>query len=138
MGDAFAYKCNKCGYEEYFNQGYGFLVHPQTVKEYLGLKIKLFHYKTHNKIVQLAKKNKNLRIKAAFQIYLCPECQLLYDKAEVKIYDEEKVYHKSRFRCSDCGRKLKLTNIHRLSKATCPSCKKLTFKRDHTQHVLWD
>ncbi|NQU86291.1 MAG: hypothetical protein HQ541_11070 [Mariniphaga sp.] len=138
MGDAYAYKCQKCGYEEYFNQGHGFLVHPQSVQEYLGLKKQLFHYKTHNKIVSLSKENESLRIKAAFQIYMCPHCQLLYDKAEVKVYKGDKTIHKSRFRCSNCERKLKLTNIHRLSKATCPICKKKTFKRDHSHHILWD
>jgi len=138
MGDAFAYKCHVCGYEEYFNQGHGFLVHPQSVIDYLSLKKKLFHYKTHRKIVELSRKYKDLKIKAAFQVYICPKCHLLYDKAEVKVYDEEKVYHKSRFRCSDCNSRLKLTNIHRLSKATCPVCKKRTFKRDHSVHVLWD
>ncbi|MBN1822671.1 MAG: hypothetical protein JXR31_05510 [Prolixibacteraceae bacterium] len=138
MGDAFAYKCRKCGYEEYFNQGHGFLVHPQSVKEYLGLRTKLFHYKTHNKIVRLAKENKNLMIKATFQIYICPNCELLYDKAEVKVYDENKTIHRSRFRCSHCNSKLKLTNIHRLSRATCPVCKKKTFHRDHALHELWD
>ena len=138
MGDAFAYKCRKCGYEEYFNQGYGFMVHPQTVKDYLSLKMQLFHYKTHNKIVKLSGQQKDLRIKAAFQIYICPNCELLYDKAEVKIYNENKTVHQSRFRCSDCNSRLKLTNIHRLNHATCPVCKKKSFKRNHTQHILWD
>jgi predicted RNA-binding Zn-ribbon protein involved in translation (DUF1610 family) len=138
MGDAYAYKCQKCGYEEHFNQGHGFLVHPQSVSDYLGLKKQLFHYKTHAKIVRLAEIHENLQIKATFQVYMCPTCRLLFDKAEVKIYDGKKVYHKSRFRCSDCEGKLKLTNIHRLSKAACPVCKKKTFKRDHSYHNLWD
>jgi predicted RNA-binding Zn-ribbon protein involved in translation (DUF1610 family) len=138
MGDAYAYKCQKCGYEEDFNQGHGFLVHPQSVIEYLGLKKKLFHYKTHNKIVSLARANGNMKIKATFQIYMCPQCNLLYDKAEVKVYNDEKLFHKSRFRCSACNRKLKLTNIHRLSRATCPVCKQKTFKRDYAHQDLWD
>lgn len=137
MGYAYAYKCQKCGYEEQFNHGHGFLVHPQSVNEYLALKKKLFHYKTHNKIVQLSKAHVGLQIKAAFQVYICHKCKLLYDKAEIKVYDEEKTFHRSNFRCNDCGSRLKLTNIHRLHKATCPKCKKKTFRRDHLHHDLW-
>jgi hypothetical protein len=138
MGYTYIYKCQKCGYEEGFNQGYGFLVHPQTVNDYLNLKKQLFHYKTHEKIVSLAKAHDNLQIKAAFQVYMCPHCRLLFDKAEVKIYDDKKVFHKSRFRCSNCAGKLKLTNIHRLNKATCPVCKKKSFSLDHTHYNLWN
>ncbi len=138
MGDAYAYRCQKCGYEEEFNQGHGYLVHPQTVKDYLKQKKKLFHYKTHSKISSLYSEHKDLQLKAAFQVYICPKCKTLYDKAEVKVFDEEKTYHKSSFRCSSCKTtRLKLTNIHRLNKATCPVCKKKTFKRDHAHHDLF-
>ncbi len=139
MGYAYAYRCQKCGYEEHFNQGYGYLVHPQSVSEYLRLKKKLFHYRTHNKIVALSKQSTGLQIKAAFQVYMCHKCKILYDKAEIKVFDDEgKTYHKSQFRCTSCKTsRLKLTNIHRLNKATCPICKKNTFKRDHAYHDLF-
>lgn len=138
MGYAYAYKCRKCGYEENFKQGYGFQVHSQTAEDYLKQNKKLFHYKTHRKIVELAQNSRNLQIKATFQIYMCPACRLLFDKAEIKVYDDGKPLHKSRFRCSVCGARLKLTNIHRLKIATCPVCKKKTFKRDASLHGLWD
>ncbi|VAW22738.1 hypothetical protein MNBD_BACTEROID01-107 [hydrothermal vent metagenome] len=137
MGYAYVYKCQKCGYEEHFNQGYGFLVHPQSVDDYFALKKKLFHYKTHNKIVSLSKSHNNLHIKAAFQVYMCYKCKLLYNKVVIKVYDEEKTYHKSSFRCTACNRRLKLTNIHRLNRAACPKCKKKTFRRDPSHHSLW-
>jgi len=137
MGDAYAYKCRNCGYEEFFNQGHGHLVHPQSVKDYLTLKKKLFHYKTHGKILALSQVHPNLQIKATFQIYMCPDCRLLYDKAEVKVYDDEKTYHKSQFRCTHCNRRLKLTNIHRLKEAACPVCHSLEFGRDKQLHQLW-
>jgi Zn finger protein HypA/HybF involved in hydrogenase expression len=138
MGDTYTYKCQKCGYEQDFNQGHGFLVHPQPVSDYLNLKTQLFHYKTHQKIVALAKVHSNLQIKATFQVYMCPKCHLLFDKAEVRIFEGKKLFHKSRFRCSNCDGPIKLTNIHRLSKATCPACNKKTFTLDHTRHNLWD
>ena len=138
MGYAYAYRCDKCGFEEEFNQGYGYLVHPQLIDDYFKLTKKLFHYKTHNKIIELSKIHNNLQIEAAFQVYICHKCKILYDKAEIKIFNGEKTYHKSSFRCSACkNTRLKLTNIHRLSKATCPVCKKNTFKRDHAHHDLF-
>jgi len=138
MGDVYTYKCHKCGYTEDFNQGHGYLVHPQSVHDYLARKKKLFHYKTHNKIVSLSKMHNNLQIQATFQVYLCHKCQILYNKAKVKIYEGDKVFHKSRFRCTRCNSRLKLTNIHRLKKARCPGCNHLSFKRDATPHHLWD
>jgi DNA-directed RNA polymerase subunit RPC12/RpoP len=137
MGDSYIYKCLKCGYEQDFNQGYGFIVHPQSVNEYLNLNKKLFHHKVHNKIVELSRQNNNLNIKAAFQDYICPTCKLLYDKAEIVVMEDEKIVHRSRFRCAECKGRLKRTNIHRLKTATCPKCRKKTFKRVAGSIGLW-
>lgn len=137
MGDSYVYKCRKCGYEQNFNQGYGFIVHPQSVHDYLNMNKKLFHHKIHTKIVELSRQDDNLQIKAAFQVYLCPTCRLLYDKAEIVVMSGEKPIHKSRFRCAECHTRLKRTNIHRLKTATCPKCRKKTFKRAAGPAGLW-
>ena len=138
MGHAYKYRCERCGFEQNFNQGHGFLIHSQTLDEYLQQSTKLFHYKTHNVLKKLAAQNSNLFLKAGFQIYKCPKCKVLQDKTEVVVYNDEMVVHKSEFRCSDCRARLKLTNIHRLKKAICPKCHKRTFKMDHLNIVLWD
>ena len=116
MGHAYKYRCERCGFEQNFNQGHGFLVHSQPLEEYLEQSKKLFHYKTHNVLKNLAEKNENLFLKAGFQIYKCPKCKILQDKTEVVVYNDESVVHKSEFRCNVCRSRLKLTNIHRLKK----------------------
>jgi len=138
MGHAYPYRCEHCGYEESFNQGHGFLIHSQPVKEYLKQKTKLFHYKTHNVLKELYKDNGNLFLKAGFQVYICPKCKVLYDKVEVVVSDEEKILHKSSFRCKACKSRLKLTNIHRLKNAICPKCHRKTFQSDNANHKLWN
>ena len=138
MGHAYTYRCDHCGFLEIFNQGHGFLVHSQAVQEYLKQRNRIFHYKTHRLLRELAKDNKSLYLKAGFQIYKCPKCRTLHDKVEVTIFDNDKVVHKSRFRCKSCKSSLRLTNIHRLKKAICPKCHQRTFQRDYSQHVLWD
>ncbi len=137
MGHAYPYRCEHCGFEESFNQGHGFLIHSQPVKEYLKQRTKLFHYKTHNLLQELDKNNNKLHLKAGFQVYKCPKCRVLYDKVEVVVYSNENVVHKSSFRCSECRTRLKLTNIHRLKKATCPQCHKKTFQINHAHQHLW-
>lgn len=137
MGHAYAYRCDYCGFVENFNQGHGFLVHSQPVAEYLKQRNRIFHYKTHN-VLRKLNEDKDLFLKAGFQIYKCPRCRTLHDKVEVTVFKGEKVVHKSQFRCKDCKSRLKLTNIHRLKKAICPKCHKRTFQRDHSQHELWD
>lgn len=138
MGHAYTYRCDHCGFLENFNQGHGFLVHSQAVQEYLKQRNRIFHYKTHKLIRELAKENDDLYLKAGFQIYKCPKCRTLYDKVEVTVFNNDKVVHKSRFRCKECRSRLRLTNIHRLKKAICPKCHQRTFQRDYSQHVLWD
>ena len=138
MGHVYKYRCEYCGFEENFNRGHGYLVHSQPLDEYLKRPIKLFHYKTHNVLHTLAKKHKNLYLKAGFQVYKCPKCKLLFDKTEVMVYGEKGVIHKSEFRCNSCQSRLKLTNIHRLKKAICPKCNKRTFRLDHMHSELWD
>ena len=138
MGHAYKYRCSNCGFQQNFNQGHGFLIHSQPLDEYLHQNSKLFHYKTHSTLEKLAKQNSNLYLKAGFQIYKCPKCKLLQDKTEVTVFSDEAVVHKSEFRCNQCRSRLKLTNIHRLKKAICPSCKKRTFQMNHLNTELWD
>lgn len=138
MGHAYTYRCNHCGYEDKFNQGHGFLIRSQPLADYLKLRVKLFHYKTHDVLKQLARQNDDLFVKAGFQVYKCPRCKILYDKTEVTVFNEKRVIHKSEFRCSQCKSRLKLTNIHRLKNATCPVCGKNSFRKVSTHHQLWD
>jgi Zn finger protein HypA/HybF involved in hydrogenase expression len=138
MGHAYPYRCEHCGFEESFNQGHGFLIHSQSVTEYLSQRTQLFHYKTHNLLKKLAEENKELFLKAGFQVYKCPKCKVLHDKVEVVVYKDDKVIHKSRFRCSECQSRLKLTNIHRLKKAFCPKCRQRTFQINREHQQLWD
>lgn len=137
MGHAYLYRCDHCGFSEKFNQGHGFLVHSQSVKDYLKQRNRIFHYKTHNLLRKMAKQQSELYLKAGFQIYKCPKCRTLHDKVEVTVFDDEKIVHKSEFRCGSCKSRLKLTNIHRLKKAFCPKCHHRTFHRDYAQHELW-
>lgn len=138
MGHAYAYRCDFCGFRENFNQGHGFLVHSQTISEYLKLGKQIFHYKTHRRLQELSSVNNKLFLKAGFQIYKCPKCRTLRDKIEVSVFDNDKLVHKSEFRCNACRSRLKLTNIHRLKKAICPKCRKRTFQRDYSSKELWD
>lgn len=138
MGHTYAYRCKHCGYEEEFNQGHGYLVHSQPVKEYLAQRKKLLHYKTHNLLIQLEKQQNNLFLKSGFQVYKCPKCEVLHDKVEVTVFDDNKVVHKTEFRCRECRSRLKLTNIHRLKRATCPNCHKRSFYLDPLRQSLWD
>lgn len=138
MGHAYTYRCERCGYEEHFNQGHGFLVHSQPLKEYLKQRTQLFHYKTHRLLKHLSKTDDRLFLKAGFQVYICPMCKVLKDKIEVVVYNNSKMVHKSEFRCNACRRRMKLTNIHRLKTATCPACNKKSFQIDHAAHHLWD
>ncbi len=138
MGHAYSYRCDHCNFEASFNQGHGFLIHSQSVKEYLQQGKKLFHYKTHNLLKKLARENDGLYLKAGFQIYKCPACKVLHDKVEVVVYNAGIVIHKTQFRCSKCNARLKLTNIHRLKNAICPKCLNKTFRRNNFARQLWE
>lgn len=138
MGHAYTYRCDHCGYSESFNQGHGFLVHSQPLGEYLKQPTKVFHYKTREVLQRLSQQKQDLYLKAGFQVYKCPKCKTLHDKIEVVVLDDEKVVHKSEFRCARCRSRLKLTNIHRLKKANCPKCCRRTFRRSYTMKALWD
>ncbi|RIH66431.1 hypothetical protein D1164_05895 [Mariniphaga sediminis] len=138
MGRAYTYRCDRCGFEDRFNEGHGFLIHPQPLDSYLKSREKLFHYQTHRVLKELAREHRNLFVDAGFKIYKCSHCGVLYDKVDVTVYNDGKVLHRSEFRCTHCRSRLKLTNIHRLKKAVCPVCKKNTFRIDQRKMVLWD
>ncbi|MFW6289818.1 MAG: hypothetical protein ACOC0R_02530 [Mariniphaga sp.] len=137
MGQAYTYRCDRCGYEARFNEGSGYLIHRQPLDIYLNSRKVLFHYKTHHVLHRLSKTDSTLTVDAGFKIFKCPHCKLLYDKVEVKVLKDGKALHKSEFRCLKCKSRLKLTNIHRLKKAACPSCRNHTFRINRRQLVLW-
>lgn len=137
MGHSYTYRCANCGFEDQFNEGHGFLIRSQSLADYLKLGMKIYHYKTHNLLKHLAAQNDDLFVKSGFHIYKCPRCKILYDKTEVTVFSNEKIVHKSEFRCSKCRARLKLTNIHRLKNATCPACQNNTFKLAFSHPQLW-
>lgn len=138
MGHSYVYHCTFCGYEEQFNHGHGFLVYSQPVKSYLKQRERHLHYKTHRLIKELSEKHEDLFIKAGFEVYKCPRCKTLEDKIEVKVFSDDKIVHKSEFRCGKCRARLRRTNIHRLNKAICPKCHRRTFELNHSHQKLWD
>jgi DNA-directed RNA polymerase subunit RPC12/RpoP len=137
-GHEFSYKCKYCEYEEYYKQGHGYLVRPQSFQEYKSTNQKLFHYEIHNKIVRLSKEYPGLAINATFQVYKCPKCNLLHNKVQVSLTEGEKSLHLNRFKCTKCRSRLRLTNIHRLKKATCPVCGKPGYRRQNLHDRLWE
>jgi len=137
VGHAFSYKCSHCSYEEYLKQGHGYLVKPQSYEEYLETHQKLFHYEIHNKIVKLSGSFPDMIINATFQVYKCPKCNLLHNKVQVTLSNGAKLLHTNRFKCTHCHGRIKLTNIHRLKKATCPVCGKQDFRRISADNSLW-
>ncbi len=132
VGHAYMYKCSNCLYEERLKQGHGYLVRPQSFEEYRENSQKLFHYEIHDKILRLSHDHPAMEINAIFQVYRCPKCNLLHNKVEVTISEGERLLHINRFKCSRCRSRLKLTNIHRLKKATCPACGKPSFRRQRS------
>lgn len=144
MGQAYTYRCNRCGFEKLLYEGHGFAIHPQSMDFYLKSGEKLFHHNTHRALTGLSKKHGNLFIDAGFKTYKCPKCNLLYNKIEVSVIDREnetenkKQLFKSEFRCTGCRSRLKLTNIHRLKAAVCPSCNKMSFRLNPDKMELWE
>jgi hypothetical protein len=136
-GYACSYLCNYCHFEEVFMQGPGFQVKPQTFNEYISGNHKLFHYKIHDKIVSMVSSYPEMIISASFQVYKCPQCRTLHNKTRVNIYSGEQVLHRNVFKCCQCKRRLKPTNVNRLKKATCPVCMKSSFKRQKIKDLLW-
>lgn len=136
IGHAYSYKCGHCGYEEYYKQGHGYLVKPQSYEEYVSSNQKLFHYEIHNKIEMLVAQHPGLMIEATFQVYKCPKCHILHGKVQVNLSDGDQLLHTSRFKCMKCRSRLRLTNIHRLKRATCPACGKKSFRRQNLGTLL--
>ncbi len=136
VGHAYSYKCSHCGYEEYYKQGHGFLVRPQSYDEYIASNQKFFHYEIHNKIESLAVVHPALEIDATFRVFKCPKCNLLHGKVQVNLTEGEILLHASRFKCMRCRSRLRLTNIHRLKRATCPVCGKNSFHRQNLATLL--
>jgi len=138
MGHAYQYRCTRCGFQQNFYHGHGFLVHSQPLNEYLEQNQQLFHYKTQGVLTKLGAQNANLFLKSGFENYKCPNCKTLQHRKEVVVYNNETVVHRSEYRCSTCKSRLKRTNIHRIKLAVCPKCGKRTFRMGRDNKIEWD
>ncbi len=137
MGHSYQFICKDCKTSQQLYEGWGFMVHDQAVSDYLQSSQLKLHYKTHQKILQLNKTHKNLHLKMEYRIFRCRKCLQVSDRLFVQVMQEDKVLHKTRFKCSSCKITLTHTNIHSLKYAICPKCKSNRFKKSK-ELVLWN
>lgn len=128
MGTGYGVTCTNCGYEKELMESQGFLLHDQTVKEYLEDPSFNCHSKTDRKIEQLAEKNEFLEIHCEYQTWLCEHCNLPFTKLYVEVSDHNHIFHQSHFRCSLCHRSLVQTEIRMMEVFRCPKCLHETLK----------
>lgn len=137
MGYSYIFNCHKCKYSQQLYEGWRFMEHAQSVRSILESKQISLHYKTRKKIVELSKKYNDLHIQVEYKIYRCRHCLQISDKLFVEITQDDKMLHRTKFKCASCGITLKHTNIHRLKFAICPKCKSKKFEKTK-ELVLWD
>ena len=137
MGHSYQFMCKDCKTTQHLYEGWGFMVHDQSVNTYLSNKKFKLHYKTHQKVVSLNASHPNLQLRMEYQIYRCKSCLQVSDRLFVQVKLGEKILHQTRFQCPSCKTKLKHTNIHSLKYATCPRCKSYKFKKSK-ELVLWN
>ena len=136
MGYSYSFSCSKCGYNQQLYEGWRFMEHSYTVGECLNSPLIRLHYKTREKIIELSKIHKNLHIETEYQIFRCRHCFQISDKLVVQVFLEDKLLHKTQFKCANCQSGLKHTNIHSLKYAICPKCKSNKFRKGK-ELVLW-
>ena len=137
MGYSYLFNCHKCQYSQQLYEGHGFMIHDQSATSLLEANQNLLHYKTRQKIVELAQKHDDLHVKMEFKIYRCHQCLQLSDKLFIQVENGTQVLHKTRFKCANCKITLRHTNIHRVKFAICPKCKSNRFQKSK-ELVLWD
>ena len=137
MGYSYIFNCRKCKFSQELYEGWRFMEHAQTVHSILDSNQIHLHYKTRQKIIQLAKTHKQLQIQTEYKIYRCHQCLQISDKLFVQISHDDKVLHRTKFKCANCNSTLKHTNIHRLKFAICPKCKSKRFEKTK-ELMLWD
>ena len=137
MGHSYQFECKDCKTTQHLYEGWGFMVHDQSVSEYLSNNKLKLHYKTNKKVIVLSKQHSDLQLRMEYQIYRCKTCLQVSDRLFVQVMDGDKTLHKTKFRCPSCHVRLKHTNIHSLKYATCPRCKSYKFSKSK-ELVLWE
>ncbi len=137
MGHSYQFECENCKSTQQLYEGWAFMVHDQSVSDYLKSGRVKLHYKTHKKILDLNKQHNNLHLKMEYRIHRCHQCLQVSDRLNVEVLHGEKILHKTRFKCAACKITLTHTNIHSLKYAICPKCKSKKFKKSK-ELVLWN
>lgn len=136
MGYSYIFRCKECNHTQKLYEGWGFMIHDQSAREYMKTKPVAFHYKTERKLKELMKKYPDIQLKMEYRIFRCHYCLQIFDKLFVQFVSDDKILHETHFRCMNCHTTLKHTNIHSLKYAICPKCKSPNFKKEK-ELVLW-
>ncbi|MGQ8336610.1 hypothetical protein ACUNWD_08675 [Sunxiuqinia sp. A32] len=137
MGHSYQFRCKDCKHEQQLYEGWGFMIHDQSATDFLANGQVKLHYKTQEKIINLSKTHNDLHLKMEFRIYRCKNCLQVSDRLYVEVIQNDKVLHKTQFKCSQCQLRLKHTNIHSLKYVICPKCKGNRFLKNK-ELVIWD
>ena len=124
MGDGFILRCEKCGTENSYLQGIGFMYHSflKRTKEDV-IKVK-FGKEAQTFITE----NPDCGFDARNEVYLCPKCEYIKQGVDFRMKTVDKEYKKT-YRCGKCKKAemkpIKLDTMRqyeRLSRVPCPKC----------------
>lgn len=138
MGQGFTIKCEKCGTENSYLQGIGFMYYSflertkeDVIKGKFGKDAKAFFTE-----------NPDCEVDARNEVYLCPECGYIKQGVDLKMKTVDKEYKKV-YRCGKCRsadmKPIKLDTerqYKRLSHIPCPKCNDKGIKT--IGMLMWD
>ncbi len=129
MGKGYTYKCPKCGFEDQYITGLGFMTGTEATTERKNILAGIYGPKAQNALVA----HPEAAVSVERALYQCGACGKLESRLAVKVSVPVRVsIHQ---RC-DCGKTMRRISID--TEMFCPACREPLKETDIVGAMLWD
>lgn len=133
MGNGYVYKCSKCGREEEYLIGVGFMT--PTEREEAQAKILMGEFGPEAKAALEANPALAMVVDVEWALYQCPTCFKLDSRIRVTSSAHALKIRNHQF-CDSCGKEMR--RFRHGMKMICPSCREPMAETDMICNILWD
>ena len=131
MGYGITSSCKICNHDEEFILGVGMMY--SSVENVLDTVV---HWRYRTKIREILSQHKLATTEYSHELYICPTCEIIFERFYIRISQFDKVLYESSFCCNKCKCILKKTTPEDVENCRCKKCKARDL--EWSSGLLWD
>jgi hypothetical protein len=124
VGHGVTSSCKICNHAEEFILGVGMMY--SSLENVLDTVV---HWRYRTKISEILIQHKLATTEYSHELYICPACEIIFERFYIKISQFDKVLYESSFCCNKCKCILNKTSPEFVDRSRCKKC--------HARELYW-